>query len=256
MPNKLLIIRPHTLSLVNSPANKRFFYVTKEDGEMENEFADKFPLPEEYKSAFDPDSMEEGELETAVKESLGIISKWKEDMPTEVEHSMGVLARAVGYGEGIKTEEVDNEEEDTEEDNDEEDQELEIPDGFVEDIGRIAEFLNENPDFGKPENEEEEESEENEENEGEDEEETEVDVEVQGEEGNEDNEPTEPDKEPGLTVAQAEEFIAEQLGMDVDRVRKLVNANSVDDLPEDLQDEIAETVVQAAVSTIEEGDNA
>jgi hypothetical protein len=101
MSNQLRVIRPHTLSLVERPANKRFWYVVKKEKNVKN-LNEVFPIPEEYQDTFENIENEEKaakDVQEAIKDALEILSKWTDEMPSEARRAIGLLAGAVGYGE-------------------------------------------------------------------------------------------------------------------------------------------------------------
>jgi hypothetical protein len=104
MAMELIAIRPSILSLVRNPANRKWFYVKKEEGmdEFEKEIREAFPLDDEVESTFtdcEKASEVSDDAKEAIKNALRVLSKWVDDLPSEVKKAVAVLARAAGYGE-------------------------------------------------------------------------------------------------------------------------------------------------------------
>jgi len=101
--NQLKIILPRIVSLVSRPANKKAFYVMKEESmmaeETEPKWAEIFPVEADILEAFKaevPDA-----AKTAIKEALTMLNKWKDNLPSDVLKSVSVLGASIGYGESF-----------------------------------------------------------------------------------------------------------------------------------------------------------
>ena len=100
--HQLKRIVPVILSVVDDPANQTPFYVKKEL-EMPD-LKELFPLAEEVAAIFGEDYQAKGLTEPiaeTVKKALTDLSQWHEELTPEMKSALGVLARALNYGDHI-----------------------------------------------------------------------------------------------------------------------------------------------------------
>ena len=89
MPNQLKIIKAPILSLVRNPANKKWWYVTKEAAmeDLIERIENILPAGEDF------EDLGEEDLEEEVKNAVETLEDWDEELPDEAKKAAGVLLR-------------------------------------------------------------------------------------------------------------------------------------------------------------------